>query len=130
MPEIGNKRNSQASQNIVSNPPYFTYVPNRHLLMVEIIEFGHHRLITTTQLQISVEEKLKLLNQLDRWREWKSLDDRRLCLGCGRLFNGHEVEMITSEGDSTVELHCPTRNCQSIPLDWILPNPRTSQLQN
>jgi hypothetical protein len=98
--------------------------------MVEIIELSHHLGIESNQLQLSVEEKLKLLNQLDRWREWRSLEDQRLCLGCGRLFDGHEVETTTNEGDSAVELHCPTRSCQSIPLDWILPNSRAGQLQS
>jgi hypothetical protein len=134
MPEIPNKRNSQPSPQPSAatspSPPHFTYAANRDLLMVEIIRLGHHRLIAPTQLQLSIEEKLNLLNRLDRWRVWKSLDDRRLCLGCGRLFNGHEVEMVTGEDPSTVELHCPTRSCQSIPLDWILPNPRPGELQN
>jgi len=79
--------------------------------------------IETVQLQISTEDKLLLLNQLDRWRRWKSLDDRRLCVGCGHMINGHEIEAIRSETDGSA-LHCPTTGCQSIPLDWILPDRR------
>jgi hypothetical protein len=77
-------------------------------------------------LQLSSEEKLKLLKELDRWRQWRSLDDQRLCLGCGRLINGHEVEAIPAEANKgdDAELHCPTDGCQSIPLDWILPTRR------
>ena len=81
-------------------------------------------IIAADLLQLSAEEKLNLLKQADRWRPWYSLEDRRLCLGCGRLITGHELEMIQSNDGSAVEAHCPTRGCQSIPLDWILPNPR------
>ena len=79
--------------------------------------------IALAQLQLSAEEKLNLLNQVDRWRPWKSLDDKRLCLGCGRLFHGYEVEATPGEGGAVMELHCPTQGCQSIALDWILPQP-------
>jgi len=76
-------------------------------------------------LQLSPEQKLRLLKQLDRWRQWRSLDDQRLCLGCGRLINGHEIEVIPAAADNgDAELHCPSEGCQSIPLDWILPTPR------
>jgi len=80
-------------------------------------------------LHLSSEEKLKLLKQLDRWRQWRSLDDQRLCLGCGRLIDGHEIEAIAAaanDGDDA-ELRCPTGGCQSIPLDWILPTPRDGE---
>jgi hypothetical protein len=79
--------------------------------------------IDTVQLQISAEDKLLLLNRLDRWRAWKSLNDRRLCLGCGRMITGHEIETTRNETDGSI-VHCPTTGCQSIPLDWILPSPR------
>jgi hypothetical protein len=80
-------------------------------------------IILPTQLQVSPGEKLKLLKQLDRWRPWRSLDDQRLCLGCGRLITGHEIEAVRVEEDGRepLELHCPTQGCQSIPLDWTLP---------
>jgi hypothetical protein len=81
--------------------------------------------IVSTNLQTTAEEKLGLLKQFDRWRRWRSLDEKRLCLGCGRLFTGHEVEVSPEAGDDAPAVHCPTHGCQSIPLDWILPNPRT-----
>jgi len=85
--------------------------------------------ITTAQLQISAEDKLSLLNRLDRWRPWKSLDDRRLCLGCGHLISGHEIEAICGETEGAAAVRCPTDGCQSIPLDWILPHPRDRETQ-
>lgn len=82
------------------------------------------RVIASAQLHLSDEEKLKILIQADRWRVWRSLDDQRLCLGCGRLINGHEVDTVQEDdGNGPIKLHCPTPGCQSIPLDWILPNP-------
>ena len=87
------------------------------------------RIIAPAKFQLSAEEKVRLLNQLDRWRPWKSLDDQRLCLGCGRLFDGHKVEATQNEAEQIMELHCPTQGCQSIPLDWILPHPHDRELQ-
>src|SRR5438045_8911776 len=89
---------------------------------------GHDAMIITSdQLQLSAEEKLTLLRQVDRWRPWNSLEDRRLCLGCGRLINGNEIEASQGTDSDQAEVHCPTQGCQSIPLDWILPNPRDAQ---
>jgi hypothetical protein len=91
--------------------------------------FRHHRRITASELQLSAEEKLNLLKELDRWRGWTSLDDRRLCLGCGQMISGHEINVMQSAELGPVEAHCPTEGCQSIPLDWILPSPLEYQVQ-
>jgi hypothetical protein len=80
--------------------------------------------ITASELELSAKEKLNLLKQLDRWRRWDSLDDRRLCLGCGRIITGHEINVRQSDELAPEEACCPTDGCASIPLDWILPNPR------
>ena len=81
------------------------------------------KVIQTAQLQLSALEKLTLLRRVDRWRLWKSLDDQRLCLGCGQLINGHEIDVVaTNESEDSVEVRCPTVGCQSIALDWILPH--------
>lgn len=44
---------------------------------------------------------------------------------------GHEIEAGTMERqeEDPMELHCPTPGCQSIPLDWILPSPRASEIR-
>jgi hypothetical protein len=90
---------------------------------------NHDDFIVSAQPPLSTEEKLGLLKQLDRWRGWTSLDDKRLCLGCGRLFSGHEVAFLSSGSDNSTEAHCPTDGCQSIPLDWILPDRRNGEMQ-
>jgi hypothetical protein len=79
-------------------------------------------------LHLSAQDKLDLLRQVDRWRKWQSLDDRRLCLGCGHLINGHEIDAVQTSAELP-ELHCPTQGCQSIALDWILPNPADGESQ-
>jgi hypothetical protein len=90
----------------------------------------HDRAISPSlPVPIAAEDKLKLLRQLDRWRPWTSLDDRRLCLGCGRLITGHEVDATAGQNGEVDSVHCPTRGCESIPLDWILPNRRDRELQ-
>jgi hypothetical protein len=78
-----------------------------------------HYLKIIAPAEIFTEEKLNLLNQVDRWRRWQSLEDRRLCLGCGRMITGDEIEIIQPRENGALEAHCPTRGCQSIPLDWI-----------
>ncbi|MFL6514345.1 MAG: hypothetical protein ACJ8M1_04920 [Chthoniobacterales bacterium] len=98
--------------------------------LVEPDSTNHDAFIVSTQVALSAEEKLGLLKQLDRWRGWTSLDDKRLCLGCGRLFSGHEVEVLNTGAENTTEVHCPTQGCQSIPLDWILPNRRDREMQD
>jgi hypothetical protein len=50
-----------------------------------------------------------------------------LCLGCGRLISGNEIELSQAADGGQLEVHCPTRGCQSIPLDWILPNRRNRE---
>jgi hypothetical protein len=96
--------------------------------LVRTDDANHDAFIVSTQAPLSAEEKLELLKQLDRWRGWTSLDDKRLCLGCGRLFSGHEVEFVNGAAQNTTEVHCPTHGCQSIPLDWILPNRRDREM--
>src|SRR3954452_25473161 len=86
-------------------------------------------MIAPPKMQRSSEEKLTLLRQLDRWRSWRSLDDRRLCLGCGRIISGHEIDATAGETGELDSVHCPTPGCQSIPFDWILPDSRDRELQ-
>jgi hypothetical protein len=95
----------------------------------DAIDDDRKMIAASSQLQLSTEEKLNLLRQVDRWRPWSSLDDRRLCLGCGRLINGNDIEIMPSVEGGQVEVRCPTQGCQSIPLDWILPNPRDRHLK-
>ena len=74
-------------------------------------------------IKLSAEDKLNVLRQLDRWRSWNSLQDKRSCLVCGQLLSGREIEVVGGTRDlGPLRLHCPTENCPSIPMDWVLPH--------
>ena len=74
-------------------------------------------------------DKLQLLRRLDRFRAWESLDDPRLCLGCGKIITGREIRVSGGTRPfDPVLVSCPTRGCRSIPMDWALPNGRSSSL--
>jgi hypothetical protein len=72
-----------------------------------------------TQLQPRLHPTLELLQQVDRFRVWNSLDDRRRCLVCDRVFTGREVVLSAGEdGKEPLRGYCPTSDCSSIPMDW------------
>jgi hypothetical protein len=63
-----------------------------------------------------------VLQRLDRYRKWQSLDDKRYCLACGRVINGHEIQVVGgTRGTGPLRLVCSTRGCHSIPMDWVIP---------
>jgi hypothetical protein len=71
---------------------------------------------------LSDEDKLDALRRLDRFREWRSLDERRYCLVCGKIITGRQVQMAGGAcGEGPLRLSCPTEQCNSIPMDWALP---------
>jgi hypothetical protein len=73
-------------------------------------------------IELTNSEKLEVLQRLDRYRKWRSLDDRRYCLACGRIINGHDVLVVGgTRGTGPLRLICPTRSCHSIPMDWVIP---------
>jgi hypothetical protein len=68
------------------------------------------------------KQKLETLRQLDRFRHWHSLDDKRYCLVCGAIITGRDIGVIGgARGTGPMRVICPTRNCHSIPLDWVMP---------
>ena len=68
-------------------------------------------------------KKLETLRHLDQFRDWHSLDDKRYCLACGAIITGREIGLIDgAPGTGPVRAICPTRNCHSIPLDWVIPS--------
>lgn len=79
----------------------------------------------------SDEERLALLREGDRYRRWRSLDDRRVCIRCARVFSGREVVLV-STGDGRSELRCPTGDCDALPLHWLFcgRGERTTQIQS
>lgn len=85
-------------------------------------------------IDLSSAEKHDVLRRLDRYRKWHSLDEKRYCLACGQVINGHEIQVVGgTRGTGPLRLICPTRGCHSIPMDWVIPTDqvlaRTSMLQ-
>jgi hypothetical protein len=67
-------------------------------------------------------EKLAALRDVDRFRNWRSLDDKRYCLGCEKVITGHQIRIVRhDETRRRIDARCPTDNCVSIPMDWVLP---------
>ena len=74
-------------------------------------------------IELSSADKLEMLQRLDRYRKWRSLDDKRYCLACGRLIDGHGIVVVGgTRGTGPLRLVCPSRGCHSIPMDWVIPS--------
>ena len=68
------------------------------------------------------KEKLHVLQQLDQFREWHSLDDKRYCLVCGEIITGREIRVIRDVlGKESQRLACPTKDCDAVPMEWVQP---------
>jgi hypothetical protein len=71
---------------------------------------------------LSDAEKLDMLRRLDQFRQWRSLEEKRYCLVCGKIITGRQIHVAGgSRGDGPLRLSCPTERCNSIPMDWVLP---------
>ena len=74
-------------------------------------------------INVSAGDKLRLLQRLDQYRRWASLDDKRQCIQCGEIISGREIEIVGgTRALGPLRLQCPTPNCRAIPIDWIMPN--------
>jgi hypothetical protein len=63
-----------------------------------------------------------MLQRLDRYRKWHSLEDKRYCLACGRIIEGREVLIVGgTRGTGPLRMVCPTKGCHSIAMDWVIP---------
>jgi hypothetical protein len=79
-------------------------------------------------IEVKPAEKLELLQRLDRYRKWQSLDEKRYCLACGRLIDGHDILVVGgTRGTGPLRLVCPTKGCHSIPMDWVIPTEQVLQ---
>jgi len=68
------------------------------------------------------QDKLPVLRRLDQFRTWRSLEDKRYCLLCGKLITGRDILVIGgTRGNGPLCIICPTKGCHSIPMDWVLP---------
>ena len=73
-------------------------------------------------VRLGDQDKLETLRRLDRFRHWRSLDDKRYCLGCGKLISGRQIQVIGgTRGNGPLRIICPTQRCPAIPMDWVLP---------
>jgi hypothetical protein len=80
---------------------------------------------------LSDADKLHALRQLDQFREWRSLDDERYCLVCGRIITGRQIQVTAGAGgNGKLRLSCPTEQCNSIPMDWVLPTDENLAVAN
>src|SRR5437763_10599166 len=74
-------------------------------------------------IELSNPEKLDILQRLDRYRKWHSLEEKRYCLACAHIINGHGVLIVGgTRGTGPLRLICPTERCHSIPMDWVIPS--------
>ena len=75
-----------------------------------------------TLIELSDQHKLSILQRLDRFRRWRSLDDKRYCLACGKVIDGHVLQIVGgTRRTGPLRLICPTLGCHSIPMDWVMP---------
>jgi len=73
-------------------------------------------------IELSGAETLELLQRLDRYRKWHSLEEKRYCLACGRIIEGRDILVVGgTRGTGPLRLICPTEGCHSIPMDWVIP---------
>jgi hypothetical protein len=67
-------------------------------------------------------DKLEVLRCLDRFRQWRSLDEKRYCLVCSKIIAGRQIQVAGgTRANGSLSLSCPTDGCNSIPMDWVLP---------
>ncbi|MEO5753496.1 MAG: hypothetical protein ABIR38_02190 [Chthoniobacterales bacterium] len=74
---------------------------------------------------LSLEDRLAALRTADHERRWYSLDDKRVCVICERVFRGRQVE-ITQRGGAYI-LRCPTPDCPSSSTHWFLIHPHAPE---
>jgi hypothetical protein len=71
---------------------------------------------------LSDTDKLEALRRLDQFRQWRSLDEKRYCLVCGKIITGWQIQVAGgTRGNGPLRLSCPTERRNSIPMDWVLP---------
>ena len=73
-------------------------------------------------IKLSDQEKLAILQRLDQFRHWHSLDEKRYCLVCGELITGRQIQVIMGiRGNRLLRVICPTKHCDSMPIEWVWP---------
>ncbi len=77
-------------------------------------------------VELSPAEKLAALRTYDRFRHWSTLDEERVCLGCGQIITGTRIRVV---GPAPLQLQCPTEGCHAIAMDWVLPRAENTMEQ-
>src|SRR5437764_12876961 len=73
-------------------------------------------------LELAEKDKLEVLQRLDQFRTWRSLDEKRYCLACSKIITGEQIQGIgDARGTGRLRIICPMLDCHSIPRDWVLP---------
>src|SRR4029077_16186569 len=76
----------------------------------------------SSPITLSQIDKLDVLRRLDQFRQWRSLDEKRFCLVCGKIITGQQIQVDGgTRGNGPLRVSCPTERCNSIPMDWVLP---------
>jgi hypothetical protein len=73
-------------------------------------------------VELSDSDKLEILQRFDRYRKWRSLEEKRYCLACRQIIEGRNIQVVGgTRGTGPLRLICPTPNCHSIAMDWVIP---------
>jgi hypothetical protein len=73
-------------------------------------------------IELSGPDKLEILQRLNRYRKWRSLEEKRYCLACGQIIEGRDIVIVAgTRGTGPLRPICPTPSCHSIPIDWVIP---------
>ena len=73
-------------------------------------------------IKLSDEEKLDVLQRLDQFRLWHSLDEKRYCLVCGKIISGREIQVVRNASENEpLRIVCPTTHCDARPVEWARP---------
>ena len=73
-------------------------------------------------MKLSDADKLDALRRFDQFRQWRSLEEKRYCLVCGKIITGQQIQVTGgTRGNGALRVSCPTERCNSIPMDWVMP---------
>jgi hypothetical protein len=75
-----------------------------------------------SSIKLSDQEKLAILQRLDQFRHWHSLDEKRYCLVCGEIITGRKIQVsMGTRGNRSLRIICPTKYCDAMPIEWVQP---------
>jgi hypothetical protein len=88
----------------------------------QLVEEHALAMALVSPIKLSDEEKLDVLQRLDRFRQWHFLDEKRYCLVCGKIITGREIQVIGGTlGNGPLRITCPTKHCNAVPMEWVRP---------